>query len=123
MQILTTKKIGHFHLASTFGSVIFFLVVVHLCVTLVVAQDPTSQTSPSRSVVDFAALCTGQLTPLKPGQAYPAQITAGQKQCWTIKLPARHYMHIEVRQQGIDVVVQLFDRTHRVPITEEIDSP
>lgn len=86
-------------------------------------REPSASPSPRQSPVEFAALCTGELRTLEPGQVYPAQITSGQRQCWAVHVPARHYMHIEVTQQGIDVVVQLFDRTNRTPVTEKIDSP
>ncbi len=124
MQLLTTIKLISLkpNVIHTLIGLLAFLIFGPWAIR-VVGQDPSATPGPHQSPVDFNVLCTGELKPLEPGRAYPAQITSGQKHCWAVHLPARHYMHIEVAQKGIDVVVQLIDRTTRIPLTEEIDTP
>jgi len=72
--------------------------------------------------VDLSALCKGGIQPVKTGQVSSGQITAGEVRCWSVHLPTKHYMHVDVTQQGIDVVVQLYTGDG-VAIGGEIDSP
>src|SRR6266581_546728 len=58
--------------------------------------------------VNLTSLCNGGIREVKAGQVSSGQIAVGQVRCWSVHLPASHYMHVDVIQNGIDVVVQLY---------------
>jgi CHAT domain-containing protein/tetratricopeptide (TPR) repeat protein len=86
------------------------------------AQTPAPTAQAEGSRVNIAALCKGNVRVLTPGRELPSRLKAGDTQCWGVRLPARHFMHVHVEQRGIDIVVQLYTR-QGVPVGEVIDSP
>ncbi|MFL6333042.1 MAG: CHAT domain-containing protein [Pyrinomonadaceae bacterium] len=86
------------------------------------AQMPTPTKQADGGAVNIAVLCNGGLRALTQGREFPSQVKPGETQCWRVRLPAHHFMHVHVEQKGIDVVVQLY-KGPGVPVGEEIDSP
>ncbi|HNJ42644.1 MAG TPA: tetratricopeptide repeat protein, partial [Acidobacteriota bacterium] len=58
---------------------------------------------------------------LVPGIQLEGELQAEQKQSFTVQFEANRYVRIEVEQQGIDVIVRLFDPAGKQ--VQEMDSP
>ncbi|MBI4746840.1 MAG: PPC domain-containing protein, partial [Acidobacteria bacterium] len=81
-------------------------------------QSPPAQTPPaSAETPQPPSIQVG----LVPGIQLEGELQAEQKHSFTVQLEANQYVRIEVEQQGIDVIVRLFDPAGKQ--VQEMDSP
>ena len=66
--------------------------------------------------------CATDTRTIRRNHSVTRTIAANQTQCYRIDLLKEQYMHLEVMQQGVDVVVQLLSSTGK-PVGSVIDSP
>lgn len=85
------------------------------------AQTPPVSPQSRDAKVDLRSLCNDKEKLATQGQSFSSQLSPGKVQCWSVHLPAQHFMRVEILQEGIDVVVQLYD-SQGTPVGGVVDS-
>ena len=91
---------------------LFFLITASLPITIAQSEP----TPPNPSSAQAPSIQVG----LVPGIQLEGELQAEQKQSFTVQLEANQFVRIEVEQQGIDVIVRLFDPAGKQ--VQEMDS-
>jgi hypothetical protein len=125
--VLTASKSGHSKVARMNTQILIprtayrllGRVFAVLLLLLVATSSPSlSQTLPQKQI------CTeveDNPSPLNPGEVLTRTMKAYQRHIFRLSLAPQEYVHVEVDQKGVDVVVTLLD-PNKTPLVER-DSP
>ena len=92
-----------------------------LCGERILVEASTTRFFPTVQTNSAVTQLTVAPTPLSLADMIERELQAEQKQSFTVQLEANQYVRIEVEQQGIDVIVRLFDPAGKQ--VQEVDSP
>ncbi|HNB73216.1 MAG TPA: tetratricopeptide repeat protein, partial [Acidobacteriota bacterium] len=92
-----------------------------ICRERVVVEASTARFLPGVQTNSVVTQSMAEPTPISSADVVERELQAEQKHSFTVQLEANRYVRIEVEQQGIDVIVRLFDPAGKQ--VQEMDSP